>query len=210
VEISWLGHSCFRLRSGDVTLVMDPYAETVGFPSPSLTARIVTVSNSHPHHSNWTSIQGSPRVLTGPGEYEIAGAVIDAVRTPSRPGQESPNTAFVVEMDGITLCHLGDLSQPLTTRLVGELGRVQVLLVPAGGRCTLPPAQAAEVVTLLDPRLVIPMHFKTPGCSVDLEPAEPFLRELGVREPTTQARLNVTAANLPREGLSVVLLQQTS
>ena len=113
-------------------------------------------------------------------------------------------------MDGLTLCHLGDLPQPLSTRLVEELGRAQVLFIPVGGHCTLSPSQAAETVSLLDPRLVIPMHFKAPDCAVDLEPADAFLRELGIREPAIQSRITVTAASLSHQERQVIVPERVS
>ena len=209
MEITWLGHSCFRLRGNNVTLLTDPFIEDVGFPFPSVSARVVTVSNDHPHHSNWVAVEGSPRVLRGPGEYEVGGVFINSLRTPAQGDQVPPNTAYLVEMDGLTLCHLGDVSQPLSARLVEELGRAQVLFIPVGGHCTLPLAQVAEVITQLEPRLVIPMHFKVEGCAVDLEPVDAFLRELGIQEPSHQPRISVTSSGLPRE-LQVIVPERAS
>lgn len=208
MDIIWLGHACFRLRAGDTAVVTDPYPEGLGLPIGRPQARIVTVSYRHPNHSHTASVAGDPYVVPGPGEYELQGVHVRGLRTP--PGPNDPpdkrNTAYVIDMDGVMVCHLGDLGRPLPQSLIEELGTVNVLLVPAGGTCTLSAREAAEVVSAVAPRLVIPMHYALPGLRVELGSLEPFLKELGIKPAEPQPRLQVTPNNLPAE-MRVVLLE---
>ena len=214
MEITWLGHSAFRLRGGNTTLLTDPFPESLGVSMPAnLTeGRVATVSNTHPNHSATGLLKGDPGVLDGPGEYEVAGLYIKGIRTPlAQPPSEdeertSWNTIFTVEMEGMVVCHLGDLGGPLLPRQIEELSSPQVLLVPVGGHCTLTSAEAADIVNVIAPRVVIPMHYQVPGVNVDLESLAPFLKELGVKAQEPQSRLNVTRSNLPDE-LQVAVLQ---
>jgi L-ascorbate metabolism protein UlaG (beta-lactamase superfamily) len=213
MEITWLGHSCFRLRGRDVVVVSDPYGgDDWRLPPLSTAADVVTISNDHPHHSNAAAVRGAPRVLKGPGEYEIRGAMIWGIRTVRAPAASaaggSRNTSFVIQFDDVTVCHLGDLGQPLTAEQLTHLKDCDVLLVPVGGHCTIDAAQAVEVVAQIEPKIVVPMHYGTEdtGEALRLDAVERFCREMGATEVTPQGRLNVTASSLPEEA-TVVLLE---
>ena len=197
MDISWLGHSCFRLRGQGAAVVTDPFSDSVGFAMPNVNASMVTVSNAHPHHSNADAVQGKPFVVSGPGEYEVGGVFVLGLSTAPANEADGPNTVYLMEMDGVAICHLGDLSRPLLSSQVEQLRDVQVLMVPAGGRCTLPAPQIADVISRLSPRLVVPMHYDAPGLAVELGPLAPFIQELGIDEPLRQQRLVVTPNNLP-------------
>ena len=208
MEITWLGHSALRLRSGNVTLITDPYADSLGLSMAPEKADIVTVSHDHPHHSYRDAIEGDPRVLMGPGEYEVANFYITGMGTRREAeGEERQiNTVFTFSAEGLTLCHLGDLSQTLSPAQVEELNQTDILFVPAGGACTVSSTQVAEMINLIRPRIVVPIHYRVEGVAVELEPLDGFLAELGISEANPQAKLSVTSSNLPRE-LSVVVLR---
>lgn len=210
MELVWYGHACFRLRGRDATVITDPFDRRLGLPVPRVQANIVTVSSDRPDHSNVAAVGGSPKVIDGPGEYDIAGVVIAGIATHTRESgrARSPrqrNTAYVIEIDGLTVCHLGDLAEVPDASVVEQIGNVDVLLVPVGGRETIGAAQAAEVISLLEPRLVIPMHFRTPELPVELDPLEPFAKEMGLKELQPQPRLSLSSGSLPEE-TEVVLL----
>ena len=211
MEIVWLGHSSVRLQSKTVTLITDPYADSLGFSMGNPTADIVIISNDHPHHSNSDAIGGSPRILRGPGEYEIADFYIKGTGTPRWPTSvdRQVNTVFTMWAEGLSMCHLGDLNQALSSKQVENLRQIDVLFVPAGGTCTLGPADVGKLVNLIAPRLVIPLHYAADGVEVDLEPLDPFLAELGVSNVVHQAKLVITSANVPQEQ-RVVILQRTA
>jgi L-ascorbate metabolism protein UlaG (beta-lactamase superfamily) len=210
MEITWLGHSCFRMRGKDATLLTDPCAKTTGYSIGRPTADIVTVSHDHPAHNNVAAVPGTPRVVQGPGEFEIAGVLIMGV--PTYHDKESgarmgKNTAYVFEMDDVRVCHLGDLGHVPTAEQVEELSGVDILLAPVGGGDTIGGAAAAETVSLLEPKLVIPMHYQTPAAKGDLEPLDRFLKEMGApgAQDEKQPKLSVTKSTLPQETHVVVL-----
>ena len=144
MDITWVGHSCFRLRSDDLVVVTDPFPLSLGLRPDSRPATVVTVSNTHPNHSNWQEVAGSPRVFDSPGEYEYSGVAVRGVMTPLLPEMppERRSVAYSIEMDRVNICHLGDIAAPLNSKLVEELSPVDVLLLPTGGACTLDLDQA--------------------------------------------------------------------
>jgi L-ascorbate metabolism protein UlaG (beta-lactamase superfamily) len=200
MEISWLGHSCFRLKGSHAIVITDPYSPELGYSLGKPTARIVTVSHQHPGHSYIQGIGGQPKVVSRPGEYEINDVLIIGVATfhdRERGVKRGKNTVYLVEMDEIAVCHLGDLGHVLTSEQVEELGNVDVLLLPVGGVSTINAPVAAEVVRQLEPKAVIPMHYKTPALSWELEPVERFLKEIGAKQVNSQPKLSLTKSNLP-------------
>ena len=200
MEISWLGHSCFCLKGRQATVITDPYSPDLGYSLGKPAARIVTVSHQHPGHSYIQGIGGSPRQVTGPGEYEIGNILIIGIATfhdKDRGKLRGKNTVYFIEIDDIAICHLGDLGHVLTDEQVEELGKIDVLLVPVGGVSTINASTAAEVVRQLEPNVVIPMHYKTQALNRELEPVELFLKEIGAHDITPQAKFSLTKTNLP-------------
>jgi L-ascorbate metabolism protein UlaG (beta-lactamase superfamily) len=208
MEITWLGHSCFRLRGREGAVVTDPIARKGG-ASSRLNADVVTISHQHPGHSQLSSIAGQPRVLSGPGEYEVAGIMIVGIATyhdAERGKKRGKNTAYVVELDDVVVCHLGDLGHVPTSDQLSQMRNVDVLLIPVGGGATIDATQAVEVISLIEPRLVIPMHFRVGETDQTLDPVDKFLREMGVAGAEPQPRATVTKATLP-ESTQVVVLE---
>jgi L-ascorbate metabolism protein UlaG (beta-lactamase superfamily) len=210
VDLSWLGHACFRLRGRDVTILTDPYSsDGWGYPELATSANIVTISNDHPHHADVSGIEGNPRVLRGPGEYEIGGVLIWGVRTSRPPGTSARNTAFTIQIEELTVCHLGDLATaPLSAEELTRIKDADVLLVPVGGNCTINATQAAAIVAQVEPRLIVPMHYATDETrgQVTLDEVDRFCKELGATEAAPRARLSVTPTSLPSEP-TVVLME---
>lgn len=200
MEISWLGHSCFKIRGKQATVITDPYPPDLGYSLGKLTAHIVTVSHRHPGHSYVQGIGDEPRLVTGPGEYEINGVLITGIATfhDRERGQErGKNTVYLMEVDEVSVCHLGDLGHVLTAEQVEEIDDVDVLLLPVGGVSTINAPIAAEVVRQLEPKAVVPMHYKTEALSWELEPVDRFLKEIGVKQIASQPKLSFTKSSLP-------------
>ena len=212
MEITWYGHSCFRLTERNfVNVVTDPYDnKVVGYEPLKLKAEIVTISHDAPGHNNSDAVKGTTHVITGPGEFEIGGVFITAVQTES--GKKSKdrvrNTVYVFDYDGITVAHLGDLQQIPTQSEIELLGTVNVALVPIGGGTSLNAAKAAEVVSMLEPNLVIPMHYATPDAKIKLDDLNKFIKEMGLSKQEAQPSLKVTRSSLPAETHVVVLEYQ--
>lgn len=210
MEITWLGHSCFRLRGRDVSIVIDPVDRGAGSNIGKVAADIVLVSHDHPGHNAVSQIGGSPRVLDGPGEYEIKGISIVGVQTAhdAQDGRvRGRNVVWITQIEDVTICHLGDIGAPLTSEQAEAFGNVDVLLVPVGGHNTVNAAQAAEIVTVLEPKVVVPMHYASESRrgETPLDPVDAFLREQGVTDLTPQPKLVVTKSNLPEEPRVVLL-----
>lgn len=210
MEITWYGLSCFRLSErGLATVVTDPYHhEVAGYPPLKLRAEIVTISHDSPGHNYVEAVKGVRHVLRGPGEYEIGGVFITAVQTDGfgkKLADERRNTLYVFDYEGLTVAHLGDLRQVPSQAEIENLGTINIALVPVGGGGALNAAKAAEVISLLEPNIVIPMHYATAGMPLSLEPLSKFLKEMGVGEAEPQPSLKVTKSNLPNETRLVVL-----
>jgi L-ascorbate metabolism protein UlaG (beta-lactamase superfamily) len=200
VDITWLGHSCFRIKGSQAVIITDPFPPDLGYSLGKQTANIVTVSHQHPSHSYVQGIGGEPRQIKGPGEYEISGVLIIGIATfhDSVGGQtRGKNTVYLMEIDGVSVCHLGDLGHVLTAEQVEEIGNVGVLLLPVGGVSTIDATMAAEVIRQLEPNAVIPMHYKTPQSKRELEPVEKFLKEMGLDTVEPRPRLSLSKSNLP-------------
>jgi len=204
-----LGHSCFRIKGKDATIVTDPYDDSIGYSLGNPTADVVTSSHSHPGHSFTSGVDEVSKVIRGPGEYEVSGVVITGLSTfhDAEEGmRRGKNTVYLMEIDEIMLCHLGDLGHPLSSAQVEELSGVDVLLVPVGGVSTIDSAVAAETVRQLEPKLVIPMHFQTEVLRFKLDPVDGFLKEMGAKSDLApQSRLSATKTNLPEETHLVLL-----
>ena len=200
MDISWLGHSCFRIRGGQATVITDPYSPSLGYSLGKPTAHIVTVSHQHPGHSYAQGIEGEPKLITRPGEYEISDVLIIGIATyhdEEGGAKGGRNTLYLMEVDEISICHLGDLGHVLTTEQVEKLDNVDVLLLPVGGISTIDAPMAAKVVRQLEPKVVIPMHYKTPALNRELEPVERFLKETGINEVDSKPKLSFTKQSLP-------------
>ncbi len=209
MDIDWYGQSCFRLREGGVIVVTDPYDKSIGYTLPRLRADIVTVSHAAPGHAAVGAVKGDAKVLTRPGEYEVKGVFITGIQTWRGAGAsgeaKEENTVFVFEFGDLTVCHLGDLSRVLTQAQVEAMPSIDVLLAPVGGGGALDADKAAEVISLLEPRLVVPMHYQVPLLTFKLDPLNKFLKEMGVTEHAPQESLKVTRSDLPEETQVVVL-----
>ena len=189
-------------------MVTDPYPPSLGPKLPRLEADLVTISHQHENHSYVQTVVRDPYVISGPGEYEVAGVTVTGMPTfhDDRRGEvHGRNTAYVIELDDVRVCHLGDLGHALTDEQLETIANVDVLLVPVGGGKTLDAARGAEVVRQVEPRLVVPMHYSLPSVKTELEPVERFLKEMGVAEAEPQTRLSVQSSSGEAETRVVVL-----
>ena len=211
MDLTWYGLSCFRIRGRQATVVTDPYPSAAGLRAPRWEGDLVTVSHHHPNHDQAALVRGAT-LIDGPGEYEVKGVGVLGVHSyhDGQAGQaHGPNTIYVIELDEVRVCHLGDLGHRLDDQTLEALDEVDVLLVPTGGGSALDGTQAAEVVRQIEPRFVVPMHFFTPGLKVPLEPLDRFLKEMGVAAPEPAPRLSVQASAGEYETRIVVLEPRT-
>lgn len=214
MEITWYGLSCFRLTErGMATVVTDPYDHrTAGFEALKVRGDIVTVSHDAPGHNFASGVKGKNHVLTGPGEYEIGGVFITGVQTngQKRSSDEPRNTLYVFDYDGVTVAHLGDLRRVPSQAEIEALGNVKIVLAPVGGGGGLSAAKAIEVISLIEPGIIIPMHYSVPGCAIKLGSVGRFLKEMGLGDIPAQPSLKVTASSIPEETRVVILEHQSA
>jgi L-ascorbate metabolism protein UlaG (beta-lactamase superfamily) len=213
MEITWYGLSCFRLTERNLaTVVTDPYdCQVVGYEPLKLRADILTVSHEAPGHNHVAGVKGYSHLVNTPGEFEIGGVFITGIQTNGYGKQDAGelrNTLYVFDYEGVTVAHLGDLRRVPSQAEIEALGTVRIVLVPVGGGGGLNAAKAAEVVSLLEPGFVIPMHYGTSGCNLKLAPLSKFLKEMGLGVIKPQASLKVTKSMIPEETRVVVLEYQ--
>ena len=209
MKISWYGHTCFRMVSrGLATVVTDPYDhKVVGYKALNLRGTIVSVCQDSPHFNNISVVKSKPRVLKSPGEFEIGNVFITAVRTngKKRNDDELRNTLYVFDFDGISVAHLGNMNRVPSQSRIEALGTINVALVPIGGSDGLNAAKAVEVISLLEPGIVIPMLYRTPNSKLELDPLDKFLKEMGLGQINAESELDITSSAIPSETRVVVL-----
>lgn len=209
MDITWLGQACFRIKGKNATVVTDPYSDSfTGLKLPLTEADVVTVSHDHEDHNFTSAIKGDPFVLKGPGEYEVKGVNIvgvDSFHDDKQGSERGRNTVFNLEVDGVRIAHLGDLGHTLTNEQLEDLGDVDILLIPVGSVYTIDAALAAKISSSIEPKVIIPMHYKIEGLKAPLEGVEKFLKEMGKEDITPAPKLTITKEKLPEEPTIVLL-----
>ncbi|MGC9393688.1 MAG: MBL fold metallo-hydrolase [Anaerolineae bacterium] len=214
MELTWYGLGCFRIvERGYPAVVMDPFKdEEAGLVLPHSRAEIVTSSEllDDPRQARWKGLRGTSHTLAGPGEYEIGGLFITGIATfrdRKRGAEAGPNIVFSVNVNGVVVCHLGELGHTPTQTQVEAMGAVNVLLIPVGLPGSLTPAMASEIVSSVEPDIVVPMNYKTPGLKLTRNPVDRFLKEMGVASSDPQPSLKVSSRDSDAEETRVVLLE---
>ena len=213
MTISWYGHNGFKItnQGGHLTIITDPFDKSIGLTPPRGNADIVVVSHGHYDHNNIKAISGAPFIIDGPGEYEIKGVSIKGLVGfhDQKQGEERGlDTIYLIELDDLRICHLGDLGQPrLTDEQIEEIGEVDILLIPVGGVYTIDARQAVEIAEQLEPSLIIPMHYKIPGLKIGLDSADKFLKEMGIGKKPAVEKLTLKKKDLADKEMEVVVMK---
>ncbi len=211
--ITWLGQSAFKLQdkisSDGITVVIDPYGKETGLKMPSFEADIVTVSHNHPDHNNVEALRDTPFIIDCAGEYDTKGILIEGIDSyhDEEEGKlRGGNIIYRIEIDDISIVHLGDLGHVLSNEQLEKLVGTDILMIPVGGKSTLDAKKAVEVISQIEPRIVIPMHYKVDGLAYeDFDPIEKFVKELGI-EPSREEKLKISKKDLPQEEMELVIL----
>lgn len=211
--ITWLGQSAFKLQdkisSDGITVVTDPYGKETGLKMPSFEANIITISHDHADHNNVEVLKGSPFVIDCAGEYDTKGILIEGIDSyhDEEEGKlRGGNIIYRIEIDDISIVHLGDLGHVLSNEQLEKLVGTDILMVPVGGKFTLDAKKAVEVISQIEPRIVIPMHYKVDGLAYeDFDSIEKFIKEIGI-EPSREEKLKITKKDLPQEEMELVIL----
>jgi len=208
MDITYLGHSSFKLRGKSVTLVTDPFDPGVtGLKFPKHTAcDIVTVTHDHKDHNAVGLLDGDPFIVKGSGEYDIKGVGIIGLTTDHGGENAGKNTIYRIEMDELNIVHLGDLGRQLTSAEIDALDGVDVLFIPVGGKYTIDAAQAKKIIAEIEPKIIIPMHYDRPGLTIEgLAPVSVFLKEMDKETVIAQPKLAVSKGKIPEETQIIVL-----
>ena len=215
-KIYWAGQSCFQIsvstsKDHSADIVIDPFDEKIGLKLPNLSADIVLVSHDHHDHNNVKDIKGTPFVIDGPGEYEIKEVFIQGIPSfhDDKEGKErGQNTIYVLETEGLRFCHLGDLGQKqLTDEQLEKIDRVDVLMIPVGGKYTISSVEAQKIISQIEPKIIIPMHYALPKLTLELDEVAKFLKAMGKNSVVPQDKFVVKQATLPKDGMEIVVLQ---
>lgn len=213
MTINWYGHSCFRIanQGGHLTVITDPFDKSIGLSPPRGSADIVTVSHQHSDHNNVKTISGEPFIIDGPGEYEIKGIDIIGVSSfhdSNKGAERGQNTIYVIKVNRIKICHLGDLGQErLSDKQLEIIGQIDVLMTPVGGNYTIGAKEAAKISKQIEPHIIIPMHYKQPGLKSDLAGLDEFLKEMGVEEKKAVEKLALKKKDLTNGDMKVVVMK---
>ncbi|MFY9457584.1 MAG: MBL fold metallo-hydrolase [Candidatus Spechtbacterales bacterium] len=194
--ITWYGQACFKIQSGEKTLVVDPFAKFIGLTPPGIQADIVFVTHEHSDHSNVKAIKGDYFLVNGPGEYEVGGVKVRGIisfHDNEKGAKLGSNTLYLIESEGIRILHCGDLGQErLEEEQLDLIGRVDILMIPVGGFFTIDARGAVGIINQIEPKIVIPMHYKIPKLTIkQLEGVDKFLKEFGEEDVIPQDKLTI-------------------
>ena len=198
--INFFGQACFRLQGDKSTLVTDPLDESCGLKIPRLSADIVTISNNQKEHNVKGLVDQPPFTIDQPCEYEIKNTFVYGIAG-------NQKVIYRIEMDGITLVHLGEINAPLSNGEMEKLEGVDILMIPVGGEKTLNAKQATELISQLEPRIVIPMYYQLPGLKIKLDGLDKFCKEIGASASEKTNKFKITKKDLPQEDIKVVILE---
>lgn len=218
MQIAWKGQACFQITSlqgnkEQVKILIDPFEDSLGLKLPPQEADLVLVTHSHFDHNNVKAAKGEPFLIDSPGEYEVKGVFVQGIKTfhDDVQGKERGlNTVYTVAAEGITLCHMGDFGQKeLTPEQVEKIGQVDVLMIPVGGTYTINGKESGKIISQIEPRIIIPMHYALPRLKVKLAPVEEFLRAMGKKGLQPQAKLALKEKDVAgeREEAEIVVLK---
>ncbi len=217
MNISWYGQSCFKItlqsqkKSRKTTsIVVDPFDEKIGLKLPKMEADILLITHDHDDHSNESVFSNKPFVIKSPGEYELNNVFVYGIFSfhDDKKGEErGSNTIYVIEGEDIRICHLGDFGQEeLTNEQLKSIGEVDILMVPVGGVYTIGGKEATKIISQIEPRVVIPMHYNLEGLKLELEDLEQFLKTIGEKSAVSESKLTITKSSLPSDDMRVVPL----
>lgn len=206
MQISYFGLSSFKLSSKDTTSIIDPFSKDSGLTPPRGAVDLVILSEpENPLYSYYQSISGEPFVVSGPGEYDVKGHAITGIPVKDKEGRVV--TIYLIELEGVKILHMAHIKKlALTQDELEDIGDVDIMLVPVGGKEVLEAEEAAKAVNNIEPKIVIPTHYKMPGLSIDAGTPEKFLKEMGGKSETMD-KLSLKKKDLTEETTKVVILE---
>jgi len=215
MQITWHGQSLFQITTSpekniQVRIVIDPFDKSIGLRVPKLEADILLISRQHSDHNNVGAVAGNPFLIEGPGEYEIKNIFIQGILSFHNKNQEKDiNTIYTISNENIRLCHLGNFGQKeLTEEQLEKIGEVDILMIPIGGEPTLSAKEAAKIMSQLEPKITIPMHYAIPKLKVKLESLDKFLKVFGVKSLSPINKLSIKKKDISTEEAKIIVLKK--
>jgi L-ascorbate metabolism protein UlaG (beta-lactamase superfamily) len=215
MNIIWKGQSCFQITTqktkNPVSIIIDPFSPEIGLRPPSGAADIVLVTHDHKDHNNVKALSGQPFIISGPGEYEIKDVYVLGIASwhDSVMGKErGQNTIYVIDTEDLRVCHLGDLGQKeLAEDQLEKIGEVDILMIPVGGNFTISEKEAQKIMSQIEPKITIPMHYLIPKLKVKLDGVDKFLKSLGIKSMQPQERLSIKKKDILPEEAKIIVLE---
>lgn len=215
MNISWYGQSFFEIETSiekeKRRIVIDPFSENLGLKVPKVEADILLISHDHFDHNNKEAVRGNYFLIEKAGEYEVKGVFVKAIPSfhdNSRGKERGENLIFLIEAEDLRVCHLGDIGQKeLENGQIEEIGEVDVLMVPVGGKYTISFKEAIKIMSQLEPKITIPMHYNLPKLKVKLDPVDKFLKALGIKSLKPEKKLSIKKEGLSAEEVKIILLE---
>jgi L-ascorbate metabolism protein UlaG (beta-lactamase superfamily) len=214
MNIQYYGHSCFKISAKpagrgqeEVVIFLDPFDKSIGLRPPQGQADLVLVSHDHPDHNNVAALKGDPAVINIPGEYAVKGVNIVGLASEHGPTKEPViNTIFILETEDLKICHFGDLGTELSEKQLEEIDGVDVMMIPIGGKYTIDYKKAVEIIKKIEPAIIIPMHYKTAGSTIELDDEKKFCNEMGNCPASKVSKLNLKKKDLEGKSMEIVLM----
>jgi L-ascorbate metabolism protein UlaG (beta-lactamase superfamily) len=214
--IQYYGHSCFKITTkpagrgqDDVVMFIDPFDKSIGLRPPQGSADLVLVTHDHHDHNNTEAIKGEPYIIDIPGEYSVKGINIVGMKTfhDKKEGVErGANTIYMLETEELRICHMGDLGESLSEKQLETINGVNVLMIPIGGKYTLDGKEAVDIIKKIEPEIVIPIHYKINGSTVDVDDEKKFCKEIGNCPRQSVSRINIKKKDLEGKSMEVILM----
>ncbi|MFC1687186.1 MBL fold metallo-hydrolase [Patescibacteria group bacterium] len=209
--ITWLGQACFKIQGKETTIVIDPY-ENIGLKLPRLSANLLCITHSHHDHAYRKGVSGDPYIIDGPGEYEVKKVFVYGVagyHDTKQGAERGVVTMYRIDFEDLTLAHLGDLgTSELTPEQLEKLEDVDILMLPIGGVYTIDAQGASKIISQIEPRIVIPMHYQIPGLKLPkkIDTSDKFRKEMGSKAEEMD-KFRVTKRDIPQEETKIIFLK---
>jgi len=211
--INWKGQSCFSIstspnKNGQISIVVDPYGKETGLRVPKLQADVLLVTHDHEDHNNIQAVSGDYLLINGPGEYDVKDIIIQGIHSFHDNEKKEANTIYIIEAEGIRICHLGDLGEKdLSSEQLDKIGDVDILMIPIGGTYTINSVEAVKIMGQIEPKIIIPMHYHIPDLKYKLEKIDDFLKALGIKKIEKMPKLSIKSKDISSEEVKVIQLE---
>ena len=217
MTIQWYGQSCFQIitsrnRGEETSIILDPFSEEIGLKLPKLEADLLLITHQHHDHNNIKAVTGNYFLIEEPGEYDVKNVTVQGIASyhdNSQGKERGENIIYSIGVEDLKICHLGDLGQKeLTAEQLEKIGEVDILMIPIGGTYTISDREAAKIMSQLEPKITIPMHFALPKLKVKLDTLDKFLKNFGIKNLMPEKKLSVKKKDLSAEEAKIVVLKQ--